>query len=195
MPVHISTPRVTRQEIAGHERRDYLLPVSRSKVVCFRYRFARAGLLLLTVLAKEMGQVSLRVRGIIAKATIGSLLDCFARVDCYPSRACSTSATNFRRVGSGSVGHVRTTSCNPGSSESAPDDSAPPCVSALSFSGSLVQAQVQASKGVDVSALLSSLMTGASLLPKLVVAGSIPVSRSSSNPLTAVVSGLFRLTG
>lgn len=33
------------------------------------------------------------------------------------------------------------------------------------------------------------------MVPKLVVAGSIPVSRSPSSPLTALVSGLFPLTG
>ena len=51
-------------------------------------------------------------------------------------------------------------------------------VPALSFSGSLVQTLVQTGEGVGVSALLLSLATAALLLPKLVVAGSIPVSRS-----------------
>ena len=53
----------------------------------------------------------------------------------------------------------------------------PSAVSALSFSGSLVQTLVQTGEGVGVSPLSVSLATVRLLLPKLEVAGSNPVSR------------------
>ena len=62
---------------------------------------------------------------------------------------------------------------------------------ALAFSGSLVQAAVQAAEGVGVSALLPSLAAGDSLVCIQEVAGSIPVGSTFRSPLTPLSAGCF----